>query len=91
MLIIWSNSADNVGMETLLETALTVLRDERVIGTAIAVLLMINFGAFVANYVKKMPKPRTKVAKKSKEPPKPAPAAEGEGGEGNKAEAAPSK
>jgi hypothetical protein len=35
-----------------------VLTDKRVIGTAVIVFLCMDFGAFVAGYTKKPPKPR---------------------------------
>lgn len=61
-------------MEALLLTAKTVLTDQRVIVTAIAVLLVMNFGAFVANYVKKEPPKKAKRTSKTKTESKPAPA-----------------
>jgi hypothetical protein len=51
--------------------AKTVLADKRVIGTAIAVFLCMDFGAFVVNYTKKPVK-----SKHSRTKVKPVPAAE---------------
>lgn len=61
-------------MDALLLAARTVLTDQRVIVTAIAVLLVMNFGSFVANYVKKEPPKKAKHTEKPKATPKPAPA-----------------
>src|SRR5574344_1371155 len=51
-----------------------VLADKRVIGTAVFVFLMMDFGVFVAHYTKKPPKPKHKRTPA----PAPAPAASGE-------------
>ena len=51
-----------------------VLADKRVIGTAVFVFLMMDFGVFVAHYTKKPPKPKHKRIPT----PAPAPAASGE-------------
>jgi hypothetical protein len=49
-----------------LSVAKVVLADKRVIGTAIAVFLCMDFGAFVANYARKPPKQKPKQKQKSK-------------------------
>lgn len=81
--------ADNECMdwEIVLETVKSVITDQRVYGTAIVVFLFVNFGVFVANYVKKTPAPKVKHAKPA---PKTAaaPAQGDKGSEGEKAPAA---
>ncbi len=61
---------------------LGVLKDFRVIGTVIVMILVIQFAKFVTTYKKKPPKPKGKKA------PKPAPAPKEEKKEENKEEAA---
>lgn len=56
---------------------LNVLKDGKVIGTAIVMLLVIAFAKYIINYTKKPKKPKVKKAPK----PAPAPKAEGESGE----------
>lgn len=51
-----TESADNCSMSDIFSTlslAKAVLTDARVIGTAIAVFLVMDFAVFVANYTKK--------------------------------------
>ena len=51
-----TESADNCSMRDIFSTlslAKSVLTDARVIGTAIAVFLVMDFAVFVANYTKK--------------------------------------
>ena len=51
-----TESADNCSMRDIFSTlslAKAVLTDARVIGTAIAVFLVMDFAVFVANYTKK--------------------------------------
>jgi hypothetical protein len=48
-----------------LSIAKMVLTDKRVIGTAVVVILCMDFGAFVVNYTKKPPKPKRVRAAKS--------------------------
>ena len=62
---------------TLNQLIFKVLLNPYVIGTTIAVILMLNFCCYVASYRKKAPKPK---GKKIKTAPAPAPAAEKEGG-----------
>ena len=62
---------------TLNQLIFKVLLNPYVIGTTIAVILMLNFCCYVASYRKKTPKPK---GKKIKTVPAPAPAAEKEGG-----------
>lgn len=78
---LWRFYADNDDMDwkSLLEAAKIVITDKRVYETAIAVVLFMNFGVFVANYVKKKPSPKvkhTKAAPKTPPAPKPAEGAE---------------
>lgn len=62
---------------TLNQLIFKVLLNPYVIGTTIAVILMLNFCCYVASYRKKTPKPK---GKKIKTAPAPAPATEKEGG-----------
>lgn len=61
-------------MSELLPILTQVLSSPYVIGTAVVVILLMNFCCFVANYRKKPPKP-----KKKRAAPAPAPAPSGEG------------
>lgn len=72
-------------IKTIFDTALTVLQDGRVIGTAVAMLLVINFAVFVANYVHKDPPPRVKHVKKTAPTPAPTPTESEGGGDGDSA------
>ena len=74
-----------MGIKDYISMSLTVLKDFRVIGTVIAMLVLIEFARFIASYRKKPKKPKSKKAKA----PKPAPApkkeeAPAEGGEDSK-------
>ena len=59
-------------MKELFPVIFSVLKDFRVIGTVIVMLLVIEFSKFVTTYKKKPPKP------KNKKTPKPAPAPKAE-------------
>lgn len=63
-------------MKELLPVILAVLKDLRVIGTVVVMLLVIEFAKFITTYRKRPPRP--KVAKQKAEP-APAPAAPAEG------------
>ena len=76
--------ADKQGMtiKELFPVILDVLKDIRVIGTVIVMLLVIEFAKYVTTYKKKPPKPKGKKAAK------PAPAPKEEKKEENKEEGA---
>lgn len=61
--------------------AFNVLKDFRVLGTVIAMILIIEFAKYVANYKKKPPKKSAKKQKPQKEQ-KPAPAEKTENADG---------
>ena len=70
-----------MAIKDYISVILGVLKDFRVIGTVIAMIVVIEFAKFVTTYKKKPPKPKGKKA------PKPAPAPKEEKKEENKEEA----
>lgn len=56
----------DMDISEFLAVAKVVLADKRVIGTAIVVFLCMDFGVFVANYVRKLPKQKPKQKQKLK-------------------------
>lgn len=74
-----------MNFKEILPIILAVLKDWRVIATAVAVLLVMEFAKYIANYKKKPMRPK-KVKVKSAPAPKPKTPAEGEGGEESAAE-----
>lgn len=62
-----------MSVKELIPLILGVLKDFRVIGTLIVMLVVIEFARFVTNYTKKAPRPKiAKSAKKSAPAPAPA-------------------
>jgi len=55
-----------------------VIKDVRVIGTVVAMLLIVEFAKYVTTYKKKAPKPKVKKVSAPKPAPAPEPAAEEE-------------
>lgn len=60
----------NMTIKELIAVILGVLKDFRVIGTVIVMILVIEFAKFVTTYKKKPPKPKGKKAPKAAPAPK---------------------
>lgn len=61
-----------------LPVILGVLKDFRVIGTVIVMLIVIEFAKFITSYKKRPPRPKKEKGKKAAPAPAPAPAQEPE-------------